>query len=140
MVLLFRIGREWLAIDTSACREVADYQVPHRIPHRTGGQVMGLVNLRGTLHIIVDLAGLLHIQRESPGTGERMLLLEDRHATWGVLVEELGGVAPVSRDAVAPSPVAATASCIRGTVRLEGRVHGYLDEERLLAVFARCVE
>lgn len=142
-VLLFRIAREWLAIDTSACSEVAAYQVPHRVPHRTGGQLLGLVSLRGTLHLVVDMASVLGIERESSGaTNRQLLLLRNRETTWGVVIDQVDGVAPASLAAVGPAPTtgAAEASCIRGTLTLDGRVHGYLNEERLFAACDRCVE
>src|SRR5436189_1675930 len=45
--LVFRIGAEWLAIDTTAIGEVAVVRPAHRIAHRSGGVLVGLVNIRG---------------------------------------------------------------------------------------------
>jgi chemotaxis-related protein WspD len=60
-VLIFRLGREWLAFRTATVAEVALPQPVHRIPHRTNETLIGLVNLRGQLQLCVSLHGLLGI-------------------------------------------------------------------------------
>ncbi len=63
-VLIFRLGREWMAFPTQAIAEVTVPRPIHRIPHRSNAILIGLVNLRGQLQLCISLHGLLGL--ESP--------------------------------------------------------------------------
>lgn len=70
-VLLFRIGSEWLALDAAALDEVAGLRRIHSLPHRRGGVLRGLVNIRGQLVACVALERILGIEGGEARTGER---------------------------------------------------------------------
>src|SRR3977135_3594395 len=53
--LVFRVGREWLAISTSVLQEVTDLPQGQRLPHRRGGILNGLVCVRGELLLSIAL-------------------------------------------------------------------------------------
>src|SRR6187455_1714785 len=53
-VLIFRIGTEWLAVQTTALTEIASLRPIHSIPHRRNGVVLGLTNIRGELLVCVS--------------------------------------------------------------------------------------
>ena len=59
--VLFRLANEWLALPTAVFQEVAERRATHSLPHRRGGLVLGLVNVRGELLICVSAARLLGI-------------------------------------------------------------------------------
>ena len=61
-VLVFRIGEEWLGLDVQNLVEIAEPRPVHRIPHRTGRRLLGLVNIRGELQLCVSLRDLLGIE------------------------------------------------------------------------------
>jgi chemotaxis-related protein WspD len=65
-VLIFRLGREWLAFRTQTVAEVTVPRPVHRIPHRSNATLIGLVNLRGQLQLCVSLHGLLGVEA-TPG-------------------------------------------------------------------------
>ena len=54
-VVIFRIGAEWLALPTPVFKEVAELRAIHSLPHRRGGVVLGLANVRGELLVCVSL-------------------------------------------------------------------------------------
>jgi chemotaxis-related protein WspD len=62
-VLIFRLGREWLAFTTSTVDEVTLPRPVHKIPHRSSPTLLGLVNLRGSLSLCVSLHALLGVER-----------------------------------------------------------------------------
>lgn len=82
--LIFRIGPEWLALPTRIFQEVAEQCVVHSLPHRNGGIVVGIVNIRGELLVCASLAALLALEKtgaDEPGSGRRIygrLLVVDR--------------------------------------------------------------
>ena len=68
-VLIFRIGSEWLALPTSVIKEIGQRPAVHRLPHRSGGVVQGIVSVRGEVLVCVALEALLGLHetlREAP--------------------------------------------------------------------------
>jgi chemotaxis-related protein WspD len=59
--LVFRVGREWLALPSSVVDVVAPQAAPHRLPHRASAALLGVVNVGGKLYPAVSLAALLGI-------------------------------------------------------------------------------
>ena len=60
-VLVFRIGREWLALPASMIDSVAPLARGHRLPHRSAPGLLGVVNVGGTLLPWVALGTLLGV-------------------------------------------------------------------------------
>jgi chemotaxis-related protein WspD len=68
-VLIFRVGSEWLALPTSVIKEIGQRSAVHRLPHRSGGIVRGIVSVRGEVLVCVALEALLGLQetfRDAP--------------------------------------------------------------------------
>jgi chemotaxis-related protein WspD len=65
-VLVFRMGDEWLAFDTHDVAEVVEIRPIRRVPNRTNGILLGLVNIRGELQLCVSLRELLGIESNGP--------------------------------------------------------------------------
>jgi len=57
--MVFGVGQERLALPTALFGEITEYRRAHPIPHRRGGMLLGLVSVRGTLLLCIDLAKLL---------------------------------------------------------------------------------
>ena len=53
-LVIFRVGDEEMGVPVAMVREVAPWQPPTRIPHAPSG-VLGLVNIRGNVVIVIDL-------------------------------------------------------------------------------------
>jgi chemotaxis-related protein WspD len=81
--LLFRLGDEWLAIDSRCVSEIAQIHKIHSIPHRSDTLVKGLVNIPGELKICVSVGSLLHLEKTSElhvidhEIRERIILIEN---------------------------------------------------------------
>ena len=65
-VLIFRVGHEWLAIDTELLVEIAELRPIHTIPGRSNERLVGLVSIRGELELCLSLGGLLGIEMQYP--------------------------------------------------------------------------
>ena len=72
-IVIFRVGAELLALPTEVFQEVADHSAIHTLPHRRGGILNGLVNVRGELLLCAALEVLLGLEKapEEQGTGRR---------------------------------------------------------------------
>jgi chemotaxis-related protein WspD len=96
--LVFRIGREWLSLPTKLFVSVAPHAKPHRLPHRTGAGLTGIVNVAGTLYPCMSLAALLGID-DSEGeaathrhTFARLLLIKWEEQAYALPVADLHGI------------------------------------------------
>jgi chemotaxis-related protein WspD len=141
-VLVFRLGREWLALPTRVIVEVTSPRPVHHIPHRSGATLVGMVNLRGQLHLLISLHGLLGADdgddagHEPPAAGRRLVVLSQGGQTWVFAAEEVRGVVRYSREqwSAVPSNLANPAySFSQAVILSEGHSIGLLDDQRVFA-------
>ena len=142
--LVFRVGAEWLALDAATIGEVATVRPAHRIAHRTGGVLVGLVNIRGQLLLQVSVHKLLHLERDT-GVLEaqpRLVVVQRGPATWVFQVDEILGVQRFSTNDVHPVPVTVSqgmARVSRGLISLGARNVGFVDSEQLFTLLRQAV-
>jgi chemotaxis-related protein WspD len=161
-VLIFRLGREWIAFPTQAIAEVTVPRPIHRIPHRSNAILMGLVNLRGQLQLCISLYGLLgleapqfltsrfHAQEpsteiektvtagSSPTVGTRLIVLYNRvrSESWIFAAEEVLGVHRLPRSqmrSVSSALANSEVSFSQAILSWEDRSVSFLDEQRVFA-------
>jgi chemotaxis-related protein WspD len=139
-VLIFRLGDEWLALPTTALVEVVSLRPPHRVPHRSGGELAGIVNIRGQLQVCVRLEGLLGLTAPAAGSpvatpAARLLVVEGEGERWVFRVDEVAGIHRVAAQALRDAPATASGTNARATTALfswQEKTVGLLDEARLL--------
>ena len=114
-VLVFRLGGEWLALPTAVLVEVTPLRTLHRLPHRSGGVLAGIVNIRGQLQLCASLHELVGIGG-APPTGDdaggrataRLLVVERPGAEatdrWVFAVDEVAGVQRVTKGMLRAVP------------------------------------
>ena len=105
-VLVFRIGREWLALPTTLFVSVAPQARPHKLPHRGGRGLAGIVNVGGTLYPCMALADLLGVDGNDgeAATGRhtfaRLLLMQWEGQAYALPVADLHGIVRYAAGAV----------------------------------------
>lgn len=135
--VLFRLGKEWLALSTLVFSEVTENKLVRRIPHREGEILKGLVNLRGQLCLCIDLSALLEIERQSDTSVRQkmqMVAISQNNHSWVFIADEILGIFTCNMDTLKNVPVTvvkSTANYLKGTVNLEGRFVSVLDEDLL---------
>ncbi len=141
--LVFRIGSEWLAVEASAIGEVAAVRPAHRIAHRSGGVLIGLVNIRGQLLLQVSLHELLHLESEGHAEkSQRLVVIQRAGASWAFQVDDVLGVRRFSTNDIGPVPVTVAqgmARVSRGLMSLGTSTAGYVDSEQLFALLRQAV-
>jgi purine-binding chemotaxis protein CheW len=108
--VLFRVARERYALPLEAVREVVLPQPPFALVPRTGGAVRGVMNLRGRVVAVIDLAELMGLEPRAlaAGHGQVIILERDKRAL-GLLIEaEPGGASGVVRGVASASMGAVT--------------------------------
>ncbi|HEX7776855.1 MAG TPA: chemotaxis protein CheW [Parvibaculum sp.] len=142
-VTIFRVGADWLALPTTALDEVAPAHKAHALPHRRGGAVVGLVNIRGELLICVSLRrrlgldGAEPMQRADGGAFGRLLVVKHLGRRLAFPVDEVYGIHKCRQDDLKapPSTVARAATThTKAVFSWENKSVGYLDEGKLFRV------
>jgi len=153
-VLVFRLGKEWLALSTLVLVEVTTPRTCHRVPHRVGGLLEGLLNIRGQLQLCISAHRLLGIdpaaaaeagQSDAVPPAERFpqadlhrLLVVERTGPSGVdrwvfSTDQVAGVQRVERSSMRAVPSTVSQSGARFCHALfdwQGVVVGILDPSR----------
>lgn len=135
-LVVFRLGKEWMALSTLVFLEITENKLVRGIPHRMGDVLKGLINLRGQLCLCVDLPKLLEIEpyKESSAHSQRVVAIGLNKQRWVFLTDEILGIFSCDMDSLKNIPVTvakSTANYFKGTVVLEGRHVSVLDEELL---------
>lgn len=139
-VLLFRVGTEWLALDTTAVVEVTEERPAVRVPHRQGQLLAGMVSLRGEVHLCVSLHGLFGLRRIGAPSLRRLLSISMAGDTWAVIADEVLGVHRFEPGDVADVPftlASAQPDLVGDVFRWGDRVAGWLRTEALFAFLRR---
>lgn len=145
-VLVFRVGDEWLGLDTADVVEIAEARALHRIPHRPGPVLAGVVNIRGQLLLAVSLHGLLRMGEPRAATDDgpapRLVVIQRAQETWVFRADEVHGVQRFAPGELTPVPLTVAqgaASLSRGLLPLGERLVGYLDGDALFSTLRRAV-
>lgn len=148
-VLIFRLGREWLALPTRVCQEMAEMRPIHTLPHRSGSVLLGLVNIRGVIRLCVSLSELLGLEPAddtvptSNHNAQPYLIVIARESDhWVMLVDEVHGIQRFPHSAVRDAPVTVaktTPQLIMGVIDWQDKGVGYLDDELLFLALRKDV-
>jgi purine-binding chemotaxis protein CheW len=133
-VVAFRVGREEFGVDVKKVEGVISMVDITRMP-RAPHFVEGIINLRGQIIAVVDLAGRLGIDAPERGSATRMVVVEARDVKVGLIVDS-PEVINIDREEIEASPALASSevalSFIKGVVKLGDRLLILLDVDRVL--------
>jgi chemotaxis-related protein WspD len=148
--LVFRIGREWLALPARHAVSVAENGKPHRLPHRKGGVLHGIVNVKGRLYPCMSLPALLQVDpHDAPanGTGRhihaRIVLAQLGESMFALPVQEVVGIHRYRDDDLQAPPATLSAEArryMRGVLRIGGMTAACLDAELLGRTLAEALK
>ena len=123
--LLFRAGERTFGCAIDAVREI----VPHRRATRLPGAppaIQGLINLRGTIVTVIDLALSLGAERPAATDGS-IVLVEHGSRVAGVAVDEVLDVQMIAIEDVSGTVGGDRSGAVRGMGRLGATVVILLD-------------
>ncbi len=136
--VIFRLGREFLAIPTAVVGQVTDLKPVHRIPHQRGQIIKGVTNVHGRLRLFVSMIRMLEIGSDRQIHEEKarrsMIVLEDQGEAWAFAVTEVCGTHNCHLPDMKNVPVTvakSTANYLRGVFEWQGHDIGLLDDELL---------
>lgn len=143
-VLVFRIENEWFALATELFHEVAEAREIHSIPHRSNRTLLGIVNVRGEIHLCVSVASLLGMnQQAGAATCKHMLIATMQEQTVAFPAAEVSGLRhyhPGELQAVPATLPGDANRCSRGLLRWKERHIAVLDEHILAEQLMRSLQ
>ena len=140
LYLAFRLAEEVYAIEILRIREIVEYSPPTAVPMMPPS-VRGVINLRGAVVPVIDLA--VRFGHAPTGVGKRtcIVIVETEHAgathVLGLLVDGVNAVTEISDDSIEPAPTfgaKVNTEFIAGMARINGRFVIMLDIARVLSI------
>jgi purine-binding chemotaxis protein CheW len=134
-LVAFRVGAEEFGVDVKKVEGVISLVDITRMP-RAPRFVEGIINLRGQIIAVVDLASRLGIETSERGPSTRIVVVEAQDVKVGLTVDS-PEVINIDKEDVEASPALAggdvESSFIKGVVKLGDRLLILLDVDRVLS-------
>lgn len=133
-LISFLIGTQEFCVDIMSVREIRGWTPATPLPH-SPPFVRGVINLRGAVLSIVDLAARLGFPPTEPSARAVIIVAQvDRHVV-GLLVDAVTGILTVTADTVQPTPDVASdmaRSFVTGVLAVEGRMISLITLDHVL--------
>lgn len=135
-LVVFSLGREEFAVEVTQVREIMRMEEITRMP-KSPHFVEGIINLRGQIIAVVELARRLNLEAGERGGDTRIIVVEAEDIKVGMIVDSVSEVLRVSAEAVEPSPTLATdisVAYLQGVVKQDNRLIILLDLTKVLSL------
>ena len=101
-LVVFQLANEEYALPISQVREIIQYKDVTRLPH-TSEYMEGIINLRGKVIPVIDLALKLSLQTEKT-LNKKVLIVEATEKDIGIVVDEVKEVIRLEDTAIEAIP------------------------------------
>lgn len=133
-LVTFRVDEQDFCVDIMAVREIRGWTPATILPHAPP-YVLGVINLRGTVVPIVDLAARLGLPPSVPDPRHVIVITVVGPQTVGFLVSAVSDIMSVSRQSIQPTPditSESTRAFIEGVIATEQRMLRVIDIKAVL--------
>ena len=138
-LIAFRIGAQEFCVDIMTVREIRGWTPATTLPH-TPPFVTGVINLRGAVLPIIDLACRLGFPASVPNPRHVIIVAQVAKQTIGLLVDAVSDILTIDDDGIQATPDLAPTNQIKAFVRgllpIEGRMISLLSLDRVLPTSA----
>ncbi|RJP33051.1 MAG: chemotaxis protein CheW [Actinobacteria bacterium] len=135
-LVVFSLGREEFAVEVTQVREIMRMEEITRMP-KSPSFVEGIINLRGQIIAVVELAKRLNLETGERSGDTRIIVVEAEDIKVGMIVDSVSEVLRVGAEAVEPSPTLATdisSAFLLGVVKKDNRLIILLDLTKVLSL------
>lgn len=140
--LSVRVGEQEYAMDIKSIREIRGWIASTQLPYAPN-YIKGMINLRGSVLIVVDLACRLGLGHTEPNPASVVVVVEHGERVAGLLVDAVCDIVTVTDDMRQATPETGSnvpKSYVQGLVMMENRIISILSiaavipDERLQAM------
>jgi purine-binding chemotaxis protein CheW len=133
-LIAFRVSDQELCINVKTVREIRGWTQATALP-RSPRYVRGVINLRGAVLPIVDLAQRLGLVSTEPTARNVIIVVQIKHQQIGLLVDAVSDILTVSGTKIQPAPDVASELVkvfVRGLLPVEGRMISLISLDHVL--------
>jgi purine-binding chemotaxis protein CheW len=133
-LVAFRAGEQDFCLDISYVREIRSWSPATILPHAPDF-VLGVINLRGAIVPIVDLARRLGLGATHPSDRHVIVITVVGLQTVGFLVDSVADIIGVAPSSIQPTPEVTSQSTvmfIKGVIALDDRMLRLIDIATIL--------
>lgn len=133
-LVTFRVGEQDFCIDIVFVREIRGWTPATVLPHAPE-YMLGVINLRGTIVPIVDLARRLGLAQTDIGDRHVIVIAVVAEQMIGFLVDAVSDIIGVPPSAIQPTPDVTeqiTRTFIQGVIALDDRMLRLIDISAIL--------
>jgi len=132
--IAFHIGDQTYCIDIMAVREIRGWTQATPLPYAPGF-VNGVINLRGAVLPVVDLAARLGLPRSEHSARQVIVVVQHMGQIAGLLVDAVSDILMLTPESIQPTPDVASElsrTFIKGVVAAEEKLISVLVLKNLL--------
>jgi purine-binding chemotaxis protein CheW len=133
-LISFRVGEQEYCVDIMAVREIRGWS-PATVLPQSPNFMRGVINLRGAVLPIMDLAARLGMPVIEPTVRSVFIVVRAGDRTVGLLVDAVSDILSINDDMIQPTPdmaCDAVRNFVRGIVSIEGRMISEISLDRIL--------
>lgn len=132
-IIAFRLHNQDFCVRTTAIREIRGWAPAMPLPH-TPPDVLGVMNLRGTVIPIIDLARKLGMTKAEPNERSAIVVAEVHGMAIGLLVDGVSDILTIGQELLQPVPdvsATVTKAYADGIVTYQNSMICFLNLERM---------
>ncbi|MBN8605413.1 MAG: purine-binding chemotaxis protein CheW [Caulobacterales bacterium] len=133
-LISFRIGEQEYCVDIMAVREIRGWAAATPLP-QSPPYVRGVINLRGAVLPIIDLANRLGFGVTEPNARHVIIVVRIGNRVVGLLVDAVSEILTTTADAIQPTPDVACDAVkrfVKGILAVEGRMISWIVLDQIL--------
>jgi purine-binding chemotaxis protein CheW len=133
--IAFRIGVQEFCIDIMSVREIRGWTPATALPHAPA-YVRGVINLRGSVLPIVDLAERLGFPQTDTSARQVIIVVQVGAQIIGLLVDAVSDILTLTTENIQPTPDVASdfvKSFVRGILAIDGRMIGVIELDGVMS-------
>lgn len=133
-LISFRIGEQEFCVDIMSVREIRGWAPATPVP-QAPSFVRGVINLRGAVLPIVDLAARFGLFVTEPTARHVIIVTRIGNQVVGLLVDAVCDILTVTKDMLQPTPDVAcevTKHFVKGLMAIEGRMISLVSLDHVL--------
>ncbi|MBT9447443.1 MAG: chemotaxis protein CheW [Hyphomonadaceae bacterium] len=133
-LISFCIGEQEFCVDIMAVREIRGWTPATPLP-QTPGYIRGVINLRGAVLPVMDLAARMGLPPVQPSARSVIIVVKVAERLIGLLVDAVSDILSITDENIQPPPDVAcdrVRSFVRGLFTIDGRMISQIALDRIL--------
>jgi purine-binding chemotaxis protein CheW len=133
-LIAFRLGEQEFCVDIMSVRDIRGWTPTTPLPH-SSSYVKGVINLRGAVLPVVDLADRLGFEPAEPSARHVIIITQVGNQTIGLLVDAVSDILTVNAGSIQATPNVASElarAFMKGVIAMEGRMISLIALDNVL--------